>query len=455
MLRFSTMTIALAVMLGGACKTAQQQPSRPMEQYETVYEEKSSAINIPVEIDVRELEKSLNEQLQGAIYEDKDLKDGDRMMIRAEKRENIRLSIDSNLIKYRVPLKLWIKYDLGISKVEADGLLTLNFRTNFDISRSWEIRTFTEIESFDWAQKPRLRMGAMNLPIGFIADIVLKNSRTVISRNIDQLVQEQFNLREMVEDTWKKMFQPMLISEAYNTWLTVNPQLIGMTPLSMKGHYIRSNIFVEGQPQVRVGRRPQDIRPTPLPPLQIQQEALEGFTLHINTDITYEEAERIAKQQLVNETFSQGKRSVTIKDIELYGQGDKMVVNTVLQGSYNGSIYLVGKPIYDPRLNTIDIRDLDYTLDTRSFLARSAGWLLKSTIKKKIEENMNFLLDYNLKEMQVQFQEQLRDYKISEGISLKGELQEFGIQNAYLKPESIAVELVLKGRVNVDVKGLH
>jgi hypothetical protein len=426
-----------------------------MEQYETVYEEKSSVINIPVEIDIRELEQALNEQLRGALYEDNDLKDGDRMMIRAEKRENIRLSIDSNLIKYRVPLKLWIKYDLGISKVEADGLLTLDFRTSFEITRDWQVRTLTEIASHEWAQKPRLRMGVVNLPIGFIADMVLKNSRAVISRNIDELVKEQFNLRTLVEDAWSQMFQPLLISEEYSTWLTVNPQLIGMTPLSMRGQYIRSNIFVEGQPRVRVGREPEHLRPAPLPPLQVRQEVGEGFTLHLNTDITYEEAERIAKLQLLNETFSQGKHSVTINNIELYGQGTQMVVNIGLRGSYNGSIYLIGTPTYDPRRNSIDIDDLEYTLDTRNFLMRSAGWLLKSTIKKKIAENMNFLLDYNLKEMQAQFQEQLRDYKISEGISLRGELRELGIQHAYLRPESIAVELVLKGRVNVDVKGLH
>lgn len=426
-----------------------------MEEYQALQESPSSMLNIPVDIDVRELEKSLNEQLKGLLYEDDDIRDGDKMMIRAVKRENIRLSVDSNLIKYRVPLALWIKYDLGISKVEADGDLALSFKTAFDISRDWSVTTKTEIEGYDWLEKPRLKMGSFNLPISFIADLVLKNSKSVITRNIDQVVREQFNLRNMVQDAWKQMFQPILVSEAYNTWLTVNPQFIGMAPLQMKGNKIAGTILVEGKPQVRIGQKPVAITPPPLPPLQITRETGDDFTLHINTEITYEEAERLAKAQLQGETFSQGRRSVSIQDIELYGQGDKIVVNTVLTGSYKGSIYLVGKPVYNPAKNAIDVESLDYTLDTRSFLAKSAGWLLKSAIKKKIEENMNFLLEYNLREMQAQFQQQLSNYKITEKITLKGELHELGIQNAYLSQESIIVDLALKGKLNVLVKGLN
>ncbi|MCB9303934.1 MAG: DUF4403 family protein [Lewinellaceae bacterium] len=451
--RVPTTIIALLLILMSACKTSQ--PVRPTEQYEALFEERSSTLNLPVDINVRDLEHSLNQQLQGVLYEDKDIRDGDKMMIRAEKREDIRLAVDSNLIKYRVPLSLWIKYDLGISKVEAEGEIALRFKTAFNLSRDWNITTLTEIEGYDWLQKPRLKMGMVNLPIGFIADLVLKNSKSVITRNVDQTIREQFNLREMVQDAWKQMFKPILVSEEYHTWLTVNPQLIGMTPLQMKGNKIAGTIFVESLPRVRIGQQPMEITPPPLPSLQIKEATGDDFNLHLNTEITFEEAERLAKSQMVGETFSQGKRSVSIEDIELYGQGNKIVVNTVLKGSYNGSIYLVGKPVYNPRRNTIDVESLDYTLDTRNFLVRSAGWLLKSTIKNKLEDNLNFLLDYNLKEMQAQFQEQLHNYKISENVTLDGELRELGIQNAYLSQESIIVDLALKGKLYISVRGLN
>ena len=443
------MPVALIV----SCKT--KEPVRPAEQYESLFEERLSVINIPVDIDLRELERSLNQQMKGVIYEDKDLNDGDHMRVRAEKQQDIRLGIDSQLIKYRVPLSLWIQYDLGISKVEAEGELAIDFKTAFAITEDWNIITVTEVVRHDWLKKPRLKMGVVSLPIGFIADLVLKNSKAALTRSIDDLVQERFNLRELVGEAWGKMYEPMLVSEAYNTWLVVNPQAIGMTPLEMKGDKIRGTILVESQPRVNIGRAPGNIRPQPLPNLQLRQEAGDEFTIHINTEISYEEAERIAKTQLLGETFSQGKRSVTVQGLELYGQGNKIVVNTVLSGSYNGSIYLVGKPNYNFRKNTIEIEKLDYELSSRNFLLKSAGWLLKSTMKNKIEENMNFLLDYNLQEMQAQFQEQLESFKISDDVTLKGELKDISIQNAFLAPEAIIVDLALSGRLNINVNGLN
>ncbi|MCB9288362.1 MAG: DUF4403 family protein [Lewinellaceae bacterium] len=445
--------VIVPVLVLAACKT--RQPIRPAEDYENLYEEQLSVINVPVDISLRGLERSLNQELDGVIYEDNDIDDGDNMRIRAEKSEDIRLGIDSQLIKYRIPLSLWVQYDIGISRVEAEGEISIDFKTAFAVTEDWNVITVTEIVRYAWMKKPRLKMGVVNLPIGFIADLILENSKTKLTRSIDGLVQEQFDLRQIVTEAWEEMFRPMLVSEAYNTWLTVNPQAIGMTPLEMKGDRIKGTIFIESRPRVNIGRPPAHTTPAfPLPPLQFRQDAGDDFTIHLNTHISYEEAERIAKSELVGETFSQGRRSVTVEDIELYGQGNKIIVNTVLSGSYNGSIYLAGKPVYNSNKNAIEIESLDYELGTRNFLLKSAGWLLKSTLKNKIEDNMNFLLDYNLQEMRTQFQEQLEAYEITDEVVLNGELQDLAIRNAFLAPESIIVDLALNGRLNINVKGL-
>ena len=436
-----------------ACNTTK--PVRPMESYEEGLEPPVSMINIPIDIEVQELEGALNKELEGVLYEDNDLKDGDKMMIRAEKSNKIQLAVEDEAVKYRLPLKLWIKYDLGISKVEAEGDITIDFKTEIELTEKWEVITRTSVLDHKWDRKPRVKLGFVDLPIGFIVDLVLKNSKETLTTSIDDLVKENFDLRGQVEEAWKLMFKPTLVSEEYSTWLTINPEKIGMTPIKMEPGKISSLLFIEGSPQVKVGAEPRGVYPKPLPDLLIQDSELTDFTLFLNTDISYDEAERLAKREIVGETFSQGKRSVTITNLEMYGQGNKIVVNTSLQGSYNGSIYLTGEPVYDPRKNTVDIKDLEYTLDTKNFLFKSAGWLLKSTIKNQIQDNLNFLMDYNLKEMQNQFQEQLREYKVSDGITVFGDLAEMNLQNAYLSPKGMVIQIGLKGNINVKVTGLN
>lgn len=448
-------TLAYLLLLF-ACKTSQPQPDKPMEQYNVLPpESKISTINIPVKINIKAFQKSLNTQLNGMLYEDKDIKDGDKMMVRAEKLEDIQINVKGQTIQYKVPLKLWIRYDIGITEVEANGDIALKLKTDFKIKDDWTLETTTDIESYDWLKQPKLKLVGVNLPVGFIADMVLKNSKKTLTRSIDGLVKDSFDLRKMVSDSWNKLFDPILIAPEYNTWLLVNPQTIGMTALVTRGDSLSSTIFVETRPKINLGEKPARPNPTPLPPYKIKDVAQDDFTLIVSTDVPYKEAERLAKAQLEGETFTEGKRTVKIEDMKLYGQGNQLIVNTKLSGSYNGNIYLTGKPFYNPTKNIVEIRDLNFTLETRSFLLKSAAWLLKGTLRKRIEDNLQFLLDYNITALKKQLQQQLTDYKISSNIFLTGQLNELNIQDAFLAPSSIRVEIVLKGRVNLEVNGLN
>lgn len=446
---------ALAAFALLLCSCGASKPVRPMEEYEALFRERVSVINIPIDLSIAEIEGLLNRQLSGILYEDNNLRDGDKMMVRATKQDDIKLGIDSQAVTYRIPLDLWVKYDLGISTAEARGQIVLDFKTGFDLDRNWEIRTFTELTGYRWQQKPRIKVGFVDLPVGMIADVVLRNSSRRIANSIDDLVKDQLKLRDQVEAAWAEMFKPTLVSEEYRTWLTVDPQYIGMSPIEMSRNRITSTIYIESKPKVKIGQRPDPVLPRPLPPLHISPVGNQDFTLHLNTEISYQEAERLAKAELVGETFTYGRRAVTIQDLEFFGQGSNIVINTVLSGTYNGSIYLIGKPVYNPNKNTIDIEDLEYSLDTKNFLFRSAGWLMKSTIKNKIAENVNFLLDYNLKDMQAQFQEQLKDYELATGLVLNGELAAIDLRNAFLTVDGMVVDLALTGKVNIRVRGLN
>ena len=227
-----------------------------------------------------------------------------------------------------------------------------------------------------------------------------------------------------------------------------------MTELQMEKDTIISTLIVESKPKISLGGKPDDGNWRPLPLFQYREFESEDFNLFLNTEISYQEAERIAKEQILGESYSSGKRSVTVEDLEMYGQGDKLVVNTKLSGSYNGNIYMTGKPVFNRRKNSIDIKDLSYTLDTKNFLVKSAAWLLKSTIKKQIQDNLDFLLDYNMSEMETQIQQQLADYKINDGVIINGRLNKMNIENAYLTPTGMRVFIALNGHLGIFVTGL-
>lgn len=435
-----------------ACKTSK--PIRPVEKYDTkTMDKKTSIIKIPVRIDKNELQTSVNQKLGESLYEDNDMS-GDDLMIRAKKQEDIEIEIDNESLNYRVPLDLWIKKGTFLGSVEAEGQLVLDFSTSYKIEEDWSLNTLTEVVGYDWTKRPVLKLGIVDLPVQFIANQVLKKTRNLIARTIDEQVRNQLDLKTQVSEAWQKLHDPILLNEEYRTWITFNPESIGMSPLKMDKDTIESTIIFKSNPVVNLGEKPELPVFQPLPNFVFQEEKGDGFRLFLNTDIPLLEAQNLTKTQLVGETFSYGKQYVKIEDVELYGSGKELVINLLLSGSYNGNVYAQGEPKYNKRKNEIELENLDFDFSSKRFLMRSMSWLFKSNLKNKIHHELNFQLGQNIEMARQMIQKQLKSMELAKGVTLKGNLDEINISRVKIVPEALKVEIALDGNLFVDVKGI-
>lgn len=450
--------LLLLIAFTFSCKSSKK-PVRPVEKYEEEdrFEPQQSIIKIPIDINIKGLEASLNEQLSGTLYEDNNLKDGDNMKVKAVKDGTIEIGATPTSVSYKVPLDLWIQYDTGFGKVEATAKLSMDFVSDYSIAPNWQLMTNSKLAAHEWKEKPRLKLGVISIPVQSIANLIISRSEQVIGTTIDEKVAESFKLEDYVNDAWKMMFEPIELSPEYQTWLMVKPSDIGMTPVVVENDRIQSTIIVASKPELLFGLAPMPSPLKALPPFAYRylgDDNKEGFQIYVEATMDYHEAESLTKQSLLGERFEYGKRYVQIEDIELYGQGNKLVIDLKMSGTYTGSIYLTGQPKYNERKNRIEIDDLQYTLDTKNFLFKSAAWIAKSTIKKKLQENMDYFLDYNLRDAKQQMQETLAGYEITEGISLKGNLDDIKLYNAYLTADGFKVAVALNGDVKIDIEKL-
>lgn len=442
-------SLLLVVTLWG-CKSSTK-ITAPTETYLAPMENARSIFNIPIELDVEALESSLDEELQGVLFDDNNYNDGDRMRLRAEKIGAIQFRPGAQDIIYSLPLSLAVGYDTGLGILSAQGEITVDLKTAYQIQPDWSIQTQTVIAGHRWIKRPALQLGTFNLPIGTLVDAILRNTRKALGQEIDAIIGETLGLDNVVKNTWDLLFQPLLVAPDYSAWLQVNPTSIGMTPIVLRNKILSSTIIVEAKPLVSVGPRPADRSPDPLPAFTQYTAAAPGFQILVPTQITWEEAERIAKAQILGETYSAGKRKVTIENLELYGNSEKVVVNTKLAGSYNGSIYLTGKPVYHSEANRITIEDLDFTLETKNVLLKSAGWLLRTTIKNRIHDNLNFLVAQNLGDMRSMLESELNRYQLGAGLRLQGQVKDLTLGGIQLSQTGILLNAMLEGEVRITV----
>ncbi|MBK7939575.1 MAG: DUF4403 family protein [Lewinellaceae bacterium] len=197
----------LVMLLFPFCKTAKiTDAPKPPENYNPSEEPPLvSTIAIPVNICMADILTSLNGRLAGkALFEDYSYTDNgnDGLMLTIWKSQDLTMFLSGNTIKYRLPLKLWMKKNLLVTDAEADAELALNMKTTFSINEDWSLSTQTEVEYHEWLSKPRLKTGIGDISVETLANLALNRSKKNISQTLDRFVSQQLTLKPYLQDAW-------------------------------------------------------------------------------------------------------------------------------------------------------------------------------------------------------------------------------------------------------------
>ena len=125
-----------------------------------------------------------------------------------------------------------------------------------------------------------------------------------------------------------------------------------------------------------------------------------------------------------------------------------------MSGAFKGSIFLKGKPYYNTVTRNIEMKDLDFELSTKNFLFKTANWLFHKGLVERIKNGLQIPIGAKIDTAKTAIQTKLADYKISQGVSLKGMIDNVTIVDILIARQSIQPILLSTGKLNVLVKGL-
>jgi hypothetical protein len=265
----------------------------------------------------------------------------------------------------------------------------------------------------------------------------------------------KINLRPQVESVWKSVQDPILMNEAYQAWLKVSPQSIMMTPIGTKGKNVRIGLGITALAETFLGSKPGAAATQALPPLKIADKMEEKFEVGLMTEIPYTQMKKIAMDQAGGKTyeFNDGKQKITVLDIEIYGHGEDVVVGTTLSGALNGKVFIKGKPYYDAASTSMKIKDLDYDLDTKDKLVKTANWLAHGKFLKMMEPYFSVSVASQLDEARKMIKENLSGDAMNKTVKLNGNLSELKPGSIFVRPNGIQAIIYAKGRLDVQVAG--
>ena len=426
-----------------------------------VYDKTISTIAMPVSIKIQDIENQTNKTLSGLIYEDNIVED-DNYMVKVWKQAPIILKNIDGKIQTILPLKAIVNYRIGTNKlgidlynikeINLDGIITLNSEVNLN---NWKLTTKTEIQSLTWNESPSMVVFGKNMPVTYLIAPAIKIFKSKIERNIDDAIYKAMDFKSNVLDALEKICVPSLINAEYSTWLHINPLTLYSTAANLKNQSIEMQMGLKCNFETIIGAKPNnnfDRTKISLTPTNKITNAIEANVVAIST---YADASAVMSSNFKNKTFGDASRNVTVQDVNIWHKNGNMVIALDLSGSLNGKIYLIALPSYNPETKEIFFDKLDYALDTKNKLIRTASWLASGTVLKKLQQSCRYSIKENLYQGKQSMQQYLTNYSPMPGVFVNGSLNDIDFQKIQLTNKAIVAFMNITGNMKITVDGFQ
>lgn len=423
------------------------------------YQMTTSTVNMPMEITLKEIENQLNKSLSEQIYDDSNLAD-DKTEMKIWKTAPIKIIEKNGKIESVVPLKIWAKFKYGTDfmglndtrEIDLNGTITL--LSDVKLS-NWKMNTTSIIENFDWNESPTILVAGKKVPITYIINPTLSLFKSKIAKKIDDAIDKSCDFKPHVLNVLEQMSTPFQTSEVYETWFKMNPLEMYVTDAQIKKSKIAMQLGLKCNMITMVGQSPKPGINRENITFKSVAKIAEQSNVSVAAVSSYESASRIITKNFQGKEFASGSRKITIQNVALWAKEGKMIIELQMTGSLNGTIYLTGIPNYNPITKEIYFEKMDYVLNTKGLLTKTANWLLQGVIVKKIEANCRYSIKDNLAEGKKNMLPYLTNYSPMKGVFVNGTLSDFEFDKVELTNEAIIAFISTQGKINVSIDGME
>ena len=420
-----------------------------------------SSITMPVTIPLSEISNMINASVKDLIYQDDSYTDNnnDQFKVKVWKTRPIRLvgGTNQNLL-IEVPLKIWAEKGigtLGLYTYQSTTFETvMSFNTTISLKNNWTILTQTRPNGFRWVTKPVLDFGRIEIPITSLVEKSLVEQQKKFCITIDQQMAEQLNFQNYAVMAWNVFANPFQISEEYNTWLKITPISVHITPLQFYANQINTSLGIDIYSETFTGSRPESSLPVKtVSDFDFVSSLGDQFLLQTTANIPFTEATAIARNMFLNKEYDIRGSSVKIKDIKVYGEANRVMIEAETEGYVNGTAFISGIPVYDENKKKIVLSETKFKLKTSNILQKTATLLFRGKIVKMIEEEYG-IPTQDLENSSRKSIEEAFNKEYYKGLKMSGKVFTLQPGNILMNPSGITALIDINATLKLMLNGL-
>lgn len=454
---FSFFIVSILVFSCGTIKPKQPEITENKVQYEP----KASTIHVPIEVNLKPFLQDAEKQTPKKFADEKQQCEGISFAYQLERNP---LEFDGKgnqlLLKLSGKYAIKINYCPSCTGVFSDkencivprvyascGVnepmrrINISTSTALSVTKDYKIEATTSLKDIVTEDKCQITVFKYDATEKLVEE--MEKALKGVTADIDKKI-EQTDLKKEVTKIWKELNNPIAIPSIGYFYLS--PTSLAITPPNFSKDKLNLTVSLNAYPKVTL-----DEKKVSLPPLPELNTASGEKGFHINLSIQgkYKSINTLLAQNLNGKEITLKKEKIKLDSVLILGaNGSKLSFKVHFSGKKSGILYFAGTPTFDKEKQIISFPDMDFDIDTKNTLLKSAAWLFDELITSKIRESAIYDLSKDLNSNKKLIEKEL-NRELDKGIFLDTKLKTVKIEQIIPLKDELWIITNLEGELGV------
>ena len=254
-----------------------------------------------------------------------------------------------------------------------------------------------------------------------------------------------YNVKPMIAQLWQNLDSETKMGDV--GFLYINPQSVRLSNFNLSGSVLNFSVGLSAKPVVTTVSTPQTA--IPLPNLSTYTPA-SGFNIYLDLVENYDHLTNMVNQQAKGQTTNVAGRVFIVDNIKVTGTGKQVAIQVDFSGTNNGTIYLVGTPVYNTATHELSFPDLTFDLQTKAWILKAANWMFSNKITEAIRQKATYNFTPFIADSKAKIQSQMsRD--MGNGVRSDVSIQDLDIQSIFPTTDKLIIRTLSTGQIKVKV----
>jgi len=440
-------TLLLTIFFGAKNLDIQANPL-PLDSL--VSSTKPSYFNIPIKIGYEQIDRFIDNSLQGVLYADTT----DNTIVRVVKQGKLSISGKTDSAEITLPVRVWYTKKMGPLEFSTDFDLQLLLSLQVSINSDWKLLTKTRLIRYTITRQPVAHLSKLEWDFTFVLNQILKYSLPKITTKVDESMAKSDMVSKQAKLIWQETQQPMLIDSAYQAWISMRPSRFYYVPI----RFLKKEMLISAAMDcfMYFGLGPVSQTPnTSFSKLSLRDTLPQYFSTRLNVQIPVSSIDQSVKRAMKDSMFDVSKRKkIKIDDIEIKEKNGRIDCKVTVSGSFRFELLLQASMRFNDSLQAFYATDVDYSIESKQLLIKAADALFEEKIKKKLTDALQRDAKKDLAEATAALSTFLNHYNYENKLLVNGSIQRMQVSNVQCINSTINALLDITGKAEVSVIGI-